>query len=104
MSARQQGFGGPIVALYMIPQRIERKAFVGTFLRYFLVGNLIKLVPYSLEGMMTVRSGLLSLCLVPAVVVGTFAGLYLHSKFSDRAFRATIYVLAFGMGALLLLK
>ena len=95
--------GGPLIALFLLPQRLPKKALVGTMIKYFFIGNLIKLVPYSAQGLMTRQNGLLALVLVPAVVAGTFLGIFLHGKFSDRAFRSTVYVLALLMGLYLLL-
>jgi uncharacterized membrane protein YfcA len=90
--------GGPVIALFLLPQRLEKRVFVGTFIKYFLIGNLVKLVPYLMQGLLTREVLVMSLALVPAVVVGTLLGVYLHSKFSDTAFRATIYVLAVCIG------
>jgi len=95
--------GGPLIALFLLPQKLPKKVLVGTMLKYFFVGNLIKLVPYSLQGMMTAQNGLIGLALVPAVVVGTLLGLYLQGKFSDRAFRLTVYGLALLLGLYFLL-
>ena len=94
--------GGPLIALFLLPQKLPKKAFVGTMIKYFFIGNLIKLVPYFASGIMTRQSGLLALILVPAVAVGALAGIYLQSKCSDRAFRLTVYVLALLAGAYLL--
>ena len=96
--------GGPLIALFLLPQRMEKRLFVGTMIKYFFVGNLVKLIPYFQRGLMTSQSALLGLMLVPAVVLGTLLGLYLHGKFSDRAFRATIYGVAFLTGLYLVLS
>jgi uncharacterized membrane protein YfcA len=90
--------GGPLLTLFLLPQDLEKRVFVGTTIVYFLVGNLVKLIPYTFSGLMTRQNLLLSALLVPAVVAGTFSGLYLHRKFSDHAFRMLIYVLAFLLG------
>ncbi len=90
--------GGPLLTIFLLPQDLPKRVFVGTTIVYFMVGNLVKLVPYAREGLMTGHNLLTGALLVPAVVAGTFSGLYLHRRFSDRAFRLAIYVLAFLLG------
>jgi len=90
--------GGPLLTIFLLPQELDKRTFVGTTVRYFFIGNVAKLVPYTLEGLMTRPNLLLSALLLPAVVAGTFSGVYLHDKFSDRAFRLVVYGLAFLLG------
>jgi len=94
--------GGPLIALFLLPQRLPKKVLVGTMIKYFFIGNLVKLVPYFARGLMTRQNGLLGLVLVPAVAAGTLLGVYLQGKFSDRAFRIAVYLLAFFAGLHLL--
>jgi len=94
--------GGPLVAIFMLPQNLPKQTFVGTVVKYFFIGNVIKLAPYFYNGLMTRDNTLLALGLLPAVVVGTFLGVYLHGKFSDRSFRLVVYGLAFCLGLYLL--
>ena len=96
--------GGPLIALFLLPQKLPKKVLVGTMIKYFFLGNLVKLLPYAQSGLMTSRNGVLALILVPAVVVGTVLGVVLHARFSDRAFRAIVYVLALLAGLLLLAR
>jgi uncharacterized membrane protein YfcA len=90
--------GGPLLTIFLLPQDLEKRVFVGTTIIYFMVGNLVKVVPYSLMGLMTRPNLLLSVVLAPAVLVGTLIGVYLNDKFSDKNFRLIIYGLAFLMG------
>ncbi|MGD2175739.1 MAG: sulfite exporter TauE/SafE family protein, partial [Candidatus Brocadiaceae bacterium] len=94
--------GGPLIALFLLPQRLEKRVFVGTVIRYFFAANLIKLGVYLGSGLFTMGRAALAGALLPAVVVGTVAGVRLNRRFSDRAFRAIIYALALFMGVLLL--
>jgi uncharacterized membrane protein YfcA len=94
--------GGPLLTIFLLPQELEKRVFVGTTIVYFMVGNLVKLVPYTRAGLMTHQNLLLAALLLPAVVAGTFSGLYLHRKFSDRSFRLLIYVLALLFGVFFL--
>lgn len=94
--------GGPLVLLYLLPQRLEKEVFVGTIIKYFFVGNVVKLIPYFQQGLFTMPRAVLAGALLPAVVVGTLVGVFLNRRFSDRAFRAIVYVLAAGVGVYLL--
>jgi len=94
--------GGPLVLLYLLPQKLEKEIFVGTIIKYFFVGNVVKLIPYFHQGLFTVPRAVLAGVLVPAVVLGTLAGVLLNRKFGDRTFRAVVYVLAACVGVYLL--
>ncbi len=94
--------GGPLIVLYLLPQKLGRKVFVGTIIKFFFVANLLKLVVYLHGGLYSAARGGLALALVPPVVVGTFVGRYLNTRFSDRAFRLFIYCLALCLGLYLL--
>ncbi len=94
--------GGPLVALFLLPQKLEKGVFVGTVVRYFLVGNVVKLAPYLWKGLFTLDRLALAGALVPCVVAGTLVGVYLHRRFSDKGFRLLVYTLALCVGAYLL--
>jgi uncharacterized membrane protein YfcA len=94
--------GGPMIDLFLLPQKLEKRIFVGTVIKYFFIGNLVKLIPYFEQGLMTRQAAFLSLLLLPCVVLGTLSGVHLNRKFSDRAFRTVVYSLAFGIGLYLL--
>ena len=96
--------GGPLLTIFLLPQDLEKRVFVGTTIIYFMVGNLVKLVPYTLMGLMTRPNFVLSALLAPAVLVGTLSGVYLNDKVSDRGFRLIIYGLAFLLGIYFLVK
>jgi len=87
--------GGPLLALFLLPQKLEKRLFVGTSVTYFFIGNAAKLVPYFREGLMTRHSGMMSLLLLPCVVAGTLVGVRLNKRISDRTFTLAIYCLAF---------
>ena len=95
---------GPVIALFLLPQKLNRRLFVGTCVTYFFIGNLLKLVPYFREGLFTGQTAGMSLALFPCVVAGTVVGAFLNKKMSDRIFTDIIYGLAFCTGVYLMLK
>jgi hypothetical protein len=96
--------GGPVIALYLLPQALGRRVFVGTVLRYFFAANLLKLVPYVAQDKVNLESLLMALCVAPLVLGGAFAGSRLNRLCSDRVFRWLIYVVALAAGLSLLLE
>jgi len=94
--------GGPIINLFLLPQKLEKEVFVGTVIKYFFIGNLVKLIPYFSQGLMTRQAAIVSLLLLPCVVLGTLSGVYLNRRFNDHVFRIVVYSLAFCIGLYLL--
>lgn len=94
---------GPIVALFLLPQKLDKRVFVGTTVTYFFFGNLVKLVPFTAQGLFTVPRVTTSLVLVPAVIVGTLVGVFLNRKLDDRIFVLIIYIVACLAGLKLLM-
>jgi len=94
---------GPLVALYLLPQKLDQRVYVGTAVTYFLFGNAVKVIPYALEGMFTATRIWTAALLLPAVVVGTLVGVALNRRFSSRAFLLFIYACTFLMTLYLLL-
>jgi uncharacterized membrane protein YfcA len=89
---------GPIVALFLLPQRLDQRVYVGTTLVYFLFGNLLKLGPFIWQGLITRDTLSYLLYLGPLVFVGTLAGKWMNRRLPARAFSMIIYALAFTTG------
>lgn len=98
---------GSIFAMYMIPQQLDRRVFVGTSTRYYLIFNTLK-IPFFMAtipslvgdasaapqtGYLTWESVRLVLWLVPLVPAGVFAGNWLNNNFSNRVFNISVNVL-----------
>jgi tetratricopeptide (TPR) repeat protein len=94
--------GGPVINLFLLPQKLEKEVFVGTVIKYFFIGNVVKLIPYFQQGLMTRQAAVVGLLLLPCVVLGTLSGVYLNRRFSGRSFRIVVYSLAFCIGLYLL--
>ena len=94
---------GPLVALFLLPQKMDKQVFVGTTVTYFFFGNLVKFIPFTAQGMFTTQRVLTSLVLVPAVIIGTLIGVFLNRKIDDRMFVLILYGVAFLAGLKLLI-
>jgi hypothetical protein len=85
--------GGPPATIYLLPQRLPRQLFVGTTVVFFTAVNLIKLVPYSLLGLLKVGNMTTILILSPLCYLGVRLGIYLNGRFTDKWFNRLIYTL-----------
>jgi uncharacterized membrane protein YfcA len=90
--------GGPILQVYMLPQRLDKTLFVGTTVIYFLIINYVKLVPFAYLGLFSTENLTTSLVLLPLAPIGVWLGLRLHSLVSQGLFYRLMYVLTFAAG------
>ncbi|HZK81211.1 MAG TPA: sulfite exporter TauE/SafE family protein, partial [Humisphaera sp.] len=82
---------GPIIALHLLPQRMERQIFVGTCAVYFFLVNTAKLPIYRLSGQFHADTLLLSMKLLPLVFVGAGFGYWVTKRMNDRYFSRIVY-------------
>ncbi|MDA0339020.1 MAG: sulfite exporter TauE/SafE family protein [Proteobacteria bacterium] len=94
--------GQPPVAMYMLPLKRDRTTYQATNVLLFAAINYTKILPYALLGMLDVSNLEISLMLAPLVPVGTLAGVWLHSKVSDKLFLAVVYAGLVVIGAKLI--
>ncbi|UOE44070.1 sulfite exporter TauE/SafE family protein [Agromyces larvae] len=95
---------GPVMTLYFTASRLPVSAILGTAAWYFLLVNAFK-VPFSVGlGLMTPQSLLLDLVLVPALLVGAFAGRALARRLSPVRFERIVLVLTLAAGLYLLIR
>ncbi|MGB3764015.1 MAG: sulfite exporter TauE/SafE family protein [Ornithinimicrobium sp.] len=81
---------GPVMALYLVGQGVEKRRFVGTAAWFFLGVNLAKL-PFSV-GLGLVSPSMLATTalLAPAVALGAFTGLVLLDRLRQHVFEFTV--------------
>ena len=95
---------GPIVAMFLLSQRLDKRKFVGTSLVYFVFGNCLKLGPYVWLGIVDLESISTLPYLAPAVLAGTLLGAWMNRRLPARAFSAVIYAVVFATGVRLVAK
>lgn len=96
---------GPVVSMFLIPQRLPKVMFVGTTVLVFTWINWIKLPFYCLdqhwvplswvpaEAIINRRTLLSSATFLPLVPAGVWLGVWLNRKFSEAGFLKAIYAL-----------
>ena len=94
--------GSPPVMVYLVPQKLEKAAFVATSLVFFMTLNYAKIVPYVWLGLFDTRVLATSALLVPVVIVVTYIGMWLQRRIDVRWFYRIIYSLLFLTGTKLL--
>ena len=93
--------GGP-VKVFMLPQRLPVRVFVGTHAMFFLIVNQLKIWPYLWLGQFSTANLSTSLMLLPAVPVGVWLGWRLIKVIEPETFYKVCYALLFIAGAKLL--
>ncbi len=84
---------GPVMTVYLLSRRLDKKEHVGIFTRFFLFINLFK-VPFSAQlGIINARSLATNLVLLPAVVLGILIGWQLLQRLPQKAFERLLFVL-----------
>jgi hypothetical protein len=92
---------GPIMGIYLTSLRLPKEQFMGTSAWYYLVVNLSKLpifVALSLmnpaKPMITVRSLLFNVAVIPVIVAGVHVGRWLLPRIPQKLFDEIVLILA----------
>lgn len=94
---------GPIVALYLLPQKLDRRTYVGTTAMYFFLLNTAKLPAYAMSGAFADASPASTLIFAPLVLIGAVFGRWINRRLSDKAFSNIVYGATFVLGIYLLI-
>ena len=89
---------GPIIALYLLPQRLDRQLFVGTCAIYFFLLNNAKIPAYYLSGLFGNVSWGETAGLAPLLFVGAVLGFWLNRRMNDQVFSRIVYAVTFVLG------
>lgn len=89
--------GGPPLQMYLLPQRLEPRLFVGTSVIFFTAVNWIKVIPYAALGQFNTTNLMTSLVLSPLAPFSILAGAWLVKKLSMDAFYRIAYFAIFAV-------
>ncbi len=92
--------GGPPVAIYLLGRQLDKTVYAGTTIAVFMLGNFIKLVPFTKLGLDRPETLWAALALAPVVPFGVYAGKLLH----DRLDQQKIYLWCYSLLAVAGLK
>lgn len=84
---------GPVMTVYLLSQRLEKKEHLGVFSRFFLFINLFK-VPFSASlGIIHPQSLMTNLVLLPAVILGILLGWQILKRIPQKPFEWTLFLM-----------
>ncbi len=87
--------GAPPYQMFMLPQRLEKMVYAGTTTIVFAIINLLKLPPYWFLGQVNLGSVETAAWLMPASIVGAFAGYRLTKILPEKLFYRIVEVALF---------
>jgi len=90
--------GAPPFQIYVLPQKLDKETFVGTFSLFFAIGNALKVLPYFLLGQLNPVNLATSAVLLPLAVITNMAGVWLVRRTPAEAFYKIVYLLIFLIG------
>jgi len=91
--------GSPPANVYLLPQRMTIRNYVGTTVVFFAAVNYLKLVPYGWLGQFSANNIGTSLVLMPAVPTGMWLGLKLRDRIAPDLFYKICYGFLLVLGA-----
>jgi len=87
--------GGPVWQMHLLPQRLDKLTYVGTFSVLFASSNLLKTPAYGALGQLTQENLLVGAILLPIAVMANYTGIWLVRRISTELFFRIAYVLMF---------
>lgn len=93
---------GPVVSMFLVPQKLPKEIYVGTTVLVFTWINWIKVPFFVANDVITRATVLKSLLFLPLIPVGVWAGVRLNQRFSERGFARFVLVAIFLTGLQLL--
>lgn len=94
--------GGPPLYVYLLPQRLEKKAYIGTAAVFFMSLNYLKLIPYAQLGQLRWENLATALVLLPLAPIGVRIGVKLQHHVHDVLFYRVCYAFLLVTGIKLL--
>jgi hypothetical protein len=94
--------GSPPIMAYLLPQRLDRKIYVGTTVWFFFASNYAKLIPYAYLGQLDLTNLATAAVLLPFVPLGVKLGVFVQGKLDEKVFYQLSYWALLGIGLKLL--
>lgn len=94
---------GPIVSIYLLAMAFKKNSFMGTSAWFFMIINLTK-VPLQIFFWhnITLQTFSIVIVMIPAIILGAIAGIYVIKKIKEKPFRYIIIVMT-GIAAIRLI-
>lgn len=82
---------GPVVAMFLIPQKMPKEIYVGTTVFIFTFINWIKVPFFIANGIITQETFLTGMKFFPLVPIGVWLGVWLNKKIPEQIFIRLVY-------------
>ena len=87
--------GGPAWQMHLLPQRLDKFTYVGTFAILFAASDVLKIPAYGALGQLTRENLAVGLLLLPVAIASNYAGIWLLRRTPAEMFFRIAYVLMF---------
>ena len=87
--------GAPPYQMYLLPLKLDQRTYAGTFMIFFWLNNILKIIPFMMLGEMTRSTITTSMILFPISLIFTFLGIWIVRKLPTKIFYEIIYILLF---------
>ena len=87
--------GAPPYQMYLLPLKLDQRTYAGTFMIFFWMNNILKIIPFMMLGEMTRSTITTSMILFPISLIFTFLGIWIVRKLPTKIFYEIIYILLF---------
>lgn len=87
--------GSPPVNIHVLPQKLPKMVFVGTFTIFFACVNAVKVIPFFFLGEFTKSTLLTALVLMPLAIFTNLSGIWLVKRVPEKLFYRIAYALMF---------
>jgi uncharacterized membrane protein YfcA len=87
--------GGPAWQMHLLPQRLDKFTYVGTFAMLFAASDILKIPAFGALGQLTRENLAVGVLLVPVAVLSNYAGIWLVRKTPAELFFRIAYLLMF---------
>ncbi|MFZ7126288.1 MAG: sulfite exporter TauE/SafE family protein [Desulfobacterales bacterium] len=91
--------GGMIMSMYMLQTQKDKRKFVGTFIFFFAITNLMKLLTYFKIGILTKDIAVWVGVMSPLIIFGGLFGNWLNKRVSQVTFRRVVLIFILVIGA-----
>jgi uncharacterized membrane protein YfcA len=82
---------GPVMQMYLLPQKLDKRLFAATSCAFFWMLNLVKLLPFSLMGRIEAENLRLGAMLLPVIPLGVGFGWWLTRRTQQKHYTGLIY-------------
>ena len=84
---------GPVVSIFLLPQRLDKQIFVGTTVLIFAIINWMKLPFFVWKGLIHSHTLLMDLYFLPLIPIGVWLGVWMNRRIPSDKFTHIIYII-----------